>query len=370
MRTRFFRLARPAIALLLCAGMEWTGWAQPAAPVSAPTYRNLVMEGGGIRGIAYGGALQVLAERGILDSIRRVGGTSAGAIQAALLAVGYAPAEIISVLERTPVQRLNDGRLIFVGGSARLLRQYGWYRGDQLTRYLTELIEAKTGRPDLTLAELHTLVQQQPRYFRDLYTTGTNLTLQRTEVFSYETHPAMRVADAVRISMSIPLYFRAVLLDPQGHVVRGKPTTGQPVQVLVDGGLLANYPVDLFDHPRYLPVGPAALPDARGRTYNPETLGLRLDRDEQIALDTAAAGRQRLASYEVGDFRSYVGALYTVALENLNPAQPADWPRTISISTRGFSPKVRRLSGPQKTDLLASGQAGARQFLARSQARK
>ena len=55
----------------------------------APPYRNLVMEGGGIRGIAYGGALLELEQRGVLAGLRRVGGTSAGAIQAALLAVGY-----------------------------------------------------------------------------------------------------------------------------------------------------------------------------------------------------------------------------------------------------------------------------------------
>ncbi|MBD2766987.1 hypothetical protein IC235_03655 [Hymenobacter sp. BT664] len=48
----------------------------------------------------------------------------------------------------------------------------------------------------------------------------------------------MRVADAGRISMSIPLYFRAVLLDAQNHVLVGSPAPGQPVQVLVDGGLL------------------------------------------------------------------------------------------------------------------------------------
>ena len=83
-------------------------------------YRNLVMEGGGIRGIAYGGALEELEKRGVLAGIRRVGGTSAGAIQAALLAVGYSPQEIIAVLNNTPVQRLNDGRFIFVGGSSRL----------------------------------------------------------------------------------------------------------------------------------------------------------------------------------------------------------------------------------------------------------
>ena len=204
-----------------------------------------------------------------------------------------------------------------MGGSSRLLKQYGWYRGDQLTAYLCELVGRQTQRPNLTLGELHALARQQPYQgvagrYRDLYTTGTNLTLQRTQVFSYETHPDMRVADAVRISMSIPLYYRAVLLDAAGHVVRGKPAPGQPVEVLVDGGLLANYPLTLFDQPRYLPPG-----SPPGLTANPETLGLRLDRAEQIALDTLAPGRQALAPYDIQNFAGYLGALYTVALENL-----------------------------------------------------
>ena len=342
-----------AFGFLTLVAAPRRGAAQPAA---AP-YRNLVMEGGGIRGIAYGGALQELDARGVLAGIERVGGTSAGAIQAALLAVGYSPDEIIDVINHTPVQRLNDGRGIFVGGSARLIRQYGWYRGDQLTNYLCELVARKTQRPNLTLAELHALARQQPGHYRDLYTTGTNLTLQRTQVFSYETHPDLRVADAVRISMSIPLYYRAVLLDAENHVIQGRPRPGQPVQVVVDGGLLANYPLRMFDQPRYLPAGTPA-----GTLANPETLGLRLDRAEQIALDTLATGRQALAPYDVQNFNSYVGALYTVALENLNPAQPSDWPRTISINTMGFRPKVKRMSAEQKEQLIASGQAGARAF--------
>ena len=60
----------------------------------------------------------------------------------------------------------------------------------------------------------------------------------------------------------------------------------------------------------------------------------------------------------------YCGALYTVALENLNPTQPADWPRTISINTLGFGPKVRRISAGQKEQLMASGRAGVQAFFA------
>lgn len=353
---------RFCIGLLLCSGAAPAS-AQALAPVGGPHYRNLVMEGGGIRGIAYGGALLELEQRGVLRGIERVGGTSAGAIQAALLAVGYSAAEIVAVVNATPVQRLNDGRFIFFGGTHRLVKEYGWYRGDEFTTYLSELVARKTQRPNLTLAELHTLAQEHPGQYRDLYTTGTNLTTQRVQVFSYETNPTLRVADAVRISMSIPLYFRAVLLDAQGNVVRGNPAPGQPVQVLVDGGLLANYPIDLFDKPRYFPTGPTAVPDARGNIFNPETLGLRLDRAEQIPLDNAPAGRQQLAPYTITDFNSYVGALYTLALENLNPVQPADWQRTISIDFLNFSPKIKRISDVQKQQLMDSGRKGTQAFL-------
>jgi NTE family protein len=344
------------------------------AQLPAPTYRNLVMEGGGIRGIAYGGALAELEKQGVLAGIVRVGGTSAGAIQAALLAVGYSPAEIMEVVNNTPVQRLNDGRLIFFGGSTRLVKQYGWYRGDQFTNYLSALVGRKTQNPHLTLGQLHALAQQQPTHYRDLYTTGTNLTTQRTQVFSYETHPDMRVADAVRISMSIPLYFRAVLLDKQGHVVR-QPAKGQEVEVLVDGGLLANYPIYLFDHPRYMSPG-AALAGGSGAAsatdhvaepfrFNPETLGLRLDRAEQIAYDAQPGGRRQLAPYAIHDFGSYMGALYTVAIENLNATRPEDWARTVSISTLGFNPKIKRVSEAQKQQLMDSGRNGVQAFFGR-----
>jgi len=49
-------------------------------------FHNLVFEGGGIKGIAYAGALEVLEKENILSDIKRVAGTSAGAITATLLA--------------------------------------------------------------------------------------------------------------------------------------------------------------------------------------------------------------------------------------------------------------------------------------------
>jgi NTE family protein len=58
---------------------------------------------------AYAGAFEVLYSTGILASLERVGGTSAGAIQAALLAVGYSGKEIIQLTAGVQPQAFNDG---------------------------------------------------------------------------------------------------------------------------------------------------------------------------------------------------------------------------------------------------------------------
>ena len=57
-------------------------------------FTNLVFEGGGVKGVAYVGALQVLEDRGIAGRVDAVAGTSAGAITAALVAAGYSAAEL------------------------------------------------------------------------------------------------------------------------------------------------------------------------------------------------------------------------------------------------------------------------------------
>ncbi|MDJ1484680.1 patatin-like phospholipase family protein [Cytophagaceae bacterium YF14B1] len=321
-------------------------------------YRNLVMERGGIRGIAYSGAILELEQSGMLDSIIRVGGTSAGAIQAALLAVGYSADEIKQLIYAMPVKKMNDGRFVFIGGSNRLVKYYGWYRGEKFTKWLEEQLKAKTGLDNITLGQLHTMAG--PNGMRDLYVTGTNLTQQKVEVLSYETYPAMKVSDAVRISMSIPLYFKAMFIDSLGNTI-AKPATGQKVNVMVDGGILANYPIDLFDQNKYLY---RPQPELSSDTYvfNPETLGLRLDREEQITYDTQQKG---LAPYEIYNFKSYMSAFYTIVSENLNrnKLKTEDWRRTISINTLNFGPKIKHLSKAEKEQLMESGRFGTIGFL-------
>ena len=175
-------------------------------------YRNLVFEGVGVRGIAYCGALAVLEERGILENIVRVAGTSSGAIPAAMLALGYSVEEMNEILLNTNFGKFNDGNWVFFGGMFQFAKYYGLHKGIRLERWFESLIEAKTESGNITFRELHELAESSMRY-KDLYVTGTNLSIKETVVFSYESYPDMKIRDALRISVSIPFYYRPIYMD-------------------------------------------------------------------------------------------------------------------------------------------------------------
>ncbi len=321
------------------------------------TYRNLVMEGGGIKGIAYGGALIELENKGILPQIKRVGGTSAGAIQACLLSVGYSASEIAQILADTPVETFNDNGTIFRAGK-RFLRRFGWYEGKNFLETIQKLITKRTNQPDLTFAQLHELAKSMP--FRDLYVTGVNLTQQKLEIFSYETYPDMRLCDAVRISMSIPLYYKAVCVNPTGMIIEN-PTPNDKCSIFVDGGLLLNYPIDIFDQTKYL--SNATDSTINKVIFNQETIGLRLERCEQI--DHEIRLKEGFASFDIQDFKSYISALYNIMTESVNRPKPEDTTRTIYINDHDMNPRVRKISETEKQEMMLSGQQGVIEFFYR-----
>jgi NTE family protein len=322
-----------------------------------PKYRNLVMEGAGVKGFAYAGALQVLDSMGILKDIQRVAGTSVGAIQGALLAVGYSSQEIIELTSHIPLKQFNDGGWLLAGGISRLRKQFGWYKGQKIAKWMEDLIAAKTGNGNITFSELHRLGAEKG--YKDLYITGTDLTFQTLRVFSYESYPHMRICDAVRISLSIPLYYRAVLMDDSGKV-HEKPNPQQLLHVMVDGGVLSNYPVFIFDSTKYISNGSNGT-----NTFieNPETLGLLMEIPDQLHYNLQQAGVYPFAIYTM---RDYLKALYHTLIDKANPdvLHPNSLRRTIAINNMNMSGRVRRL--PEKTidSLIEHGREGVRRFFA------
>lgn len=327
-----------------------------------PQFRNLIFEGGGIKGIAYVGAMQILHHRGHLTHITRVGGTSAGAINALIHALGYTIPEQKEILESTNFKAFMDSSFGIIRDIRRLAKHFGWHKGEFFRGWLGGLIERKLGHPEATFADL----KAQP-HAPDLYVIGTNLSTGFAEVFSHEHHPDMPLLDAVRISMSIPLFFQAVRHGPRD-------------EVYVDGGVQLNYPVKLFDRRKYIAEGEECAcrytdyynrenarfllkhPSHSPYIYNCQTLGLRLDTDQEIGLFRHS---EPIQGKPIRRFPQFARALLTALMnqQEKKHLKSDDWQRTIYIDTLDVGPTDFDISNEKKAALIEQGIQGTETYL-------
>jgi NTE family protein len=124
----------------------------------------------------------------------------------------------------------------FIRDQTRRIEQFGWYKGDYFRVWIGKLIKEKTGNSESTFADIEAM--KEKKGFKSLHFMCTNLSTSFSEVFSAEHTLGTCVADAVRISMSLPLFFAAK------RSIRG--------DVYVDGGVLDNFPIKLFDRKKYI----------------------------------------------------------------------------------------------------------------------
>ena len=320
--------------------------------------RNIVLEGGGVKGIAYVGALEVLESSGILQNIKRVGGTSAGAINATLLGLRYSNAEILDEMNNLDFNDFMDSSWFPGTNIARLATKYGWYKGDAFRKWIGGIIEKKTGNSESTFKE----AMDQDK-FREMSFIGTNISTGFGRVFSYEHTPDIKIADAVRISMSIPLFFAAKRMEDG--------------DLYVDGGALNNYPVKLYDRKKYV-ESENSVPtkdydkhnkdlsdkkiDVSEYVCNNETLGFRLDTKKEIAVFRWGKEPERnktdsLISY----FKALVGTL--VDSQSSSHLQSHDHHRTVYVDTLDVGTVDFDLSDEKKNQLIESGRKSMTSYL-------
>ena len=267
--------------------------ADPSLP--APLRADLVLEGGGVKGLALAGAVSELARGGY--SFPRVAGSSAGALTGAVVAALQAAGEPLSrlddVVATLDLRRFRDtgggllGRVPLVGGLLApllsLVRDEGLYEGEYLGRWLQGVLGDLGVRTFGDLALPPDLVTQLPpeRRYR-LVVTASDVSRRRLVRFpwDYELYglppDEQEVVPAVRASTAIPFFF-----EPE----RIRSASGAE-STLVDGGLLSNFPIALFDVPPGLrPAWPTfgvrlsespALPSPTRQVDDPVTLGFAL----------------------------------------------------------------------------------------------
>lgn len=226
-------------------------------------YADLVCKGGGVKGIALVGALLYFEECGYIW--KKVAGTSVGAIVASLVAVGYTAKEIYDIMLKIDYREFADKNTLqsipLIGPPISLFYSKGIHAGDYVENFLSEKFE-----------------QKGKKYFKDIYENGESklkviasdvtrhkLIVLPDDLVEYNINPMeFEIAKAVRMSLSIPFFFEPVILNKKGNP-----------SYIVDGGLLSNFPIwifDVSDRPRWPTFGLNLYNNVQNSNSNPHGL--------------------------------------------------------------------------------------------------
>ncbi|MES9773939.1 patatin-like phospholipase family protein, partial [Priestia megaterium] len=106
---------------------------------------DAVFEGGGVRGIAFTGAIEAMEESNV--EWQRLAGTSAGSLIAALLASGYKSGEIRKELQNMDYAKFRGktiiNRIPLIGNLIELMIHLGFYKNDYLEKWVYGLLREK-----------------------------------------------------------------------------------------------------------------------------------------------------------------------------------------------------------------------------------
>jgi NTE family protein len=223
-----------------------------------------------VKGIAFAGAIAAAERDAEVKEWVNVAGTSAGSIVAALLVAGYDAAGLQKLLADAQYARFADcgpGGMWVGGLFNAIFRLRGMAPGKYFREWMGEQLAASPlakalGKTELTFADVKRLDlppkdelpgitdEKYERAKYRLHVIGSDVTTGRMIIlpdhlpdytdesgkpFDKDSFP---LVEAVRMSMSYPFLFTPVVLRREGR----------PVYV-VDGGLLSNFPIWLFDSP-------------------------------------------------------------------------------------------------------------------------
>lgn len=306
-------------------------------------HADLVLEGGGAKGVALAGAIAELDEAGY--RFKRVAGTSVGALIGALLAAGMPPTELEALARQL---NLNDvappSRWSRLGNWPRklaVLFELGVHDHAPLRAWLTEELARYGVRTfeDLRLDDPDDDLRPERRF--RLVVTAADVTQGRLvrlpwDAADYGLDPGeMSVADAVAASAALPLAFEPMRLR----------TRDGRHAVLVDGGLLSRFPIDIFDR-------------IDGRPSRWPSVGLKL---------SATPPQSGFAiQHPVHGPWSYLDAVLSTAVASWDERHledPTVIDRTVFVDTSDVSTLDFSLSPALRNDLVDRGRVAARRWI-------
>ncbi len=297
---------------------------------------DVVLEGGGVKGIGLAGALHVLETAGY--EFRRVAGTSAGAIAGSLLAAGMPQSAMHALLSQVDYKKFRDptalDRFGWPGEGLSLLLTKGLYEG----RYLHDWL-----RDQLAILGVHTFgdlrlnpattpwaASLPPERRYKLVIIASDVSRGRLVHLPWDYHiygldpDKQPVADAVRASMSIPFFYQPAKLGDK---------------FLVDGGILSNFPIDIFDDTAQWP-----------------TLGIKLSAHERAEVTSNPV-------HNPVDFTTAILDTMMEAHDRMHLDEPSTAARTMFVDTLNTKATDFNIKPRTQQALYMQGQKAATKFL-------
>lgn len=266
-------------------------------------FKYIVIEGGGVKIIPAAGSVRALYDNGIIENLIKFAGSSAGAILATALACEYSPIEIDNLMLDTDFSKFQDDNIGIARDSYHIIKDYGFCHGDYFENWMENNIKHKLKKSKATFKDLKDIKN------KNLYITSLCVDDDKTYIFSYENTPNMVISKAVRMSMSIPFFFKPVKYNNKYYV---------------DGGVSDNYPINIFDE----------VIDSNENKVDEKiidkTLGLKL-----MSKGEVRDGRIFYSKMNTTNIMQFTGSILSHILNHIERKEIDNnyWKRTISINT-------------------------------------
>ena len=185
--------------------------------------KNIVFSGGNLKGLSFFGGLKFLKEHNLLTHLKHVAGTSVGSIVAFCFILDYDIQDLEKLFIKLELENYNN---ITTDTIFSFFDNYGIDSGDKLFTVFKVLLKKKGFEESITLREFYEKTKIE------LTLVGCCVNTSKPIYFNYKKYPNQSLLTCLRISYCIPLIYTPIKIDDMYYV---------------DGGLIDNYCIQLFD---------------------------------------------------------------------------------------------------------------------------
>lgn len=277
---------------------------------------NLVLSGGGLKGLSFCGVFKALQEANFHTSVKNVCTVSIGSMMGLLFVLQYTSSEIYDMIITKDFSTLIQLRV------SNLFSKFGCDKGSKIVQWLHDVLSQKGLHPNITFKQLYEINNI-------LFTVcATNLNTFSPVFFNAHLFPDMPVVKAIRMSISIPVLFTPIKF--KGHYY-------------IDGSVSNNFPINFFND----------------------------DIDNTLAVKIVSSGELEESNYEINSFSTFLFKCISCMIVNKDKYAIADQnnERTIFVRAEAIEKYFLdfNLSAHAKNDIIKTGYKDAQTFFTKAQ---